>query len=233
MTSPPTEASYVQIHASENDEEFRRVTKNLLDSATSEILIITGEIGASFFPELRQSAFGALKRGVRMRVYATSPGQELADDLASKGVELRIGPPTTKDHFMVVDRKAYIVSEKETIGPTMVGTRHGRLYLNNPEGANQIAELFEADVQPTRTLSVLADSKNSRLAENRGLIPNMLVRWHEFWMHKNVILSIFISLLVTVLLAVSIFTNATSFLATVALLLFASLGLGTFFAHAD
>lgn len=173
MNPPQTQANYESIPTSENDFEFRRLARQLINSAHSEILIVTGELSAALFPELKLCVFAALDRGVKVSVYATSPIKELVDEVTSRRIGLWIGPSFSKNHYMVVDRQTYIVSEKETTGFTFTGSRYGKLYSNDPVGANQIIAMFESGIRSAQRM----EKTSSRGTKRTALLYNLARRF--------------------------------------------------------
>lgn len=126
------------------DEHFRRHTKDLIDSARKEIIVIAGELGAYSFHDLRQAAEAATERGIKIRIYGSSPGRDIVNRLVRHGCEVYIGKEKPYDHYMLVDRKSYIISKKgeSKACETMIGTRLGYKYLNDKSGAKEIVNLF-------------------------------------------------------------------------------------------
>lgn len=127
------------------DENFRRHTKDLIDSAKEEIIVIAGELGAYSFHDLRQAAEAAAERGVKIRIYAPSPDRNIVNRLIRHGCEVYLGKTKQRDHYMLVDRKSYIISKKlekkARVAP--VGTRLGYEYIDDKAGAKKIALLFD------------------------------------------------------------------------------------------
>jgi len=136
-------ANYEEIPPSPNDEIFRQKTRELIDAAKTEVVIIGGELSAANFGELRAAISQALARGVLVRVFSNHAHPDLVEELKSKGAEMVEGPRRFKTHYMVVNRRSYIVSEKDEGVPTIQGTRHGRKYPDDTEGAARILDIFE------------------------------------------------------------------------------------------
>jgi hypothetical protein len=135
--------SYVKIERSEEDKKFREIVKKLLDSAKFEIVIIAGELSSLYFPELWDSLKKAIERGVKVKIYAVEPPSNILRILKSIGCELKIGSKRPKDHFLVIDRKSCVISEKADVEIPTIGSRHGKYYPDNPSEAMRIIELFE------------------------------------------------------------------------------------------
>jgi sugar-specific transcriptional regulator TrmB len=136
--------SYERVGASPKDVEFRKVVKSVINSATREIVVVAGELGSYGFPELKEAAIAALKRGVRVRVYATTAAPvDVIDEIRKLGGEIYIGQIRVKDHYLMADRRMLIVSEKEQVGkPTEIGTRTARVY-DDPEKATEVVEFLD------------------------------------------------------------------------------------------
>lgn len=136
--------SYERIEPSPRDEKFRKAVKEAIDSGINEIVVIAGELGSYGFPELKQSAVQALSRGVRVRVYATEAAPaDVVNEIRELGGDIYIGKVRVKDHYLVIDRNTFIISEKEEVGqPSKIGTRKARLYKNNPKDAKRIIAFF-------------------------------------------------------------------------------------------
>jgi len=122
------------------DEDFRREAARLIDSAKNEIVVITGEISAYGFPDLKWAAERARDRGVTIKVYASTPSPEIANGLIARGIELFIGPKV-KEHYLVADSKSYILSEPHGPG---IGERKGEVHRNKPREAKTIREKFDS-----------------------------------------------------------------------------------------
>jgi len=135
---------YIIIPQDPTDEPFRRHTKDLIDSAKKEIIVIAGELGAYSFYDLRQAAEAAADRGVKIRIYASSPERDIVNRLVKHGCEVYLGKERPKDHYMLVDRTSYVISKKseKKRHETLVGTRLGYKYLNYRTGARKIINLF-------------------------------------------------------------------------------------------
>jgi sugar-specific transcriptional regulator TrmB len=145
------------ISRDSTDEDFRRQAAQLIDSARDEILVITGEISAYGFADLKWAAERARDRGVSIKVYASDPSPEISNSLTARGVEVFLGP-REKDHYLVVDSKSYILSNPHGPGP---GARSGQLHRNEPEKAAKIKRRFEqlvAKAKPVRKIDWRQDS---------------------------------------------------------------------------
>src|SRR5438132_4985331 len=65
------------IKPDHTDEDFRRKVAKLIDYAKDEIIVITGEISACGFPDLKWAAERARERGVTVKVYASKPSPDI------------------------------------------------------------------------------------------------------------------------------------------------------------
>jgi len=123
------------------DREFRREMKNLIDSAEKEILVITGEAGSfENYQDLRWAIQRAVDRGVKVRVFATSPRKAIVNKMISTGCEVYIGKEELGDHYTVIDRRVVVESKKHP--PGELGVRHG-LGHEDAKKAEDLAKRFE------------------------------------------------------------------------------------------
>jgi len=127
------------IKPDHTDEDFRRKVAKLIDSAKDEIIVITGEISACGFPDLKWAAERARERGVTVKVYAPKPSPNITNSLLARGIKVFIGPEV-KDHFLVADSKSYILSKPPD---PHTGERTGEVHENEREEAVKIMEKFE------------------------------------------------------------------------------------------
>jgi len=127
------------IKPDSTDEDFRRKAAKLIDSAKDEIIVITGEISAYGFPDLKWAAERARERGVTVKVYAPKPSPNITNSLLARGIKVFIGPEV-KDHFLVADSKSYILSKPPD---PHTGERTGEVHENEREEAVKIMEKFE------------------------------------------------------------------------------------------
>jgi len=173
--------NFEEIEPSTSDEKFRKAVKEAIDSAKNEVVVITGELGSYRFPELKQAAQQALDRGVKIKVYATeaAPSDDVAEIIKSGG-ELYIGKIRANNHYLVIDKKMVIVSEKEGIeAPTKIGTRIARLYKDKPVEAKRIVtflnDLIRRDfmerLKEKSTLMKFADAIFSAFIPDYAKLP--------------------------------------------------------------
>jgi sugar-specific transcriptional regulator TrmB len=156
-----------------DDEEFKKVMEEALDSAKKEIIVITGEFGAYKFPELKQKVHDALSRNVKMKIYANSPSPSDVKEIKEKGGEFYIGDISSKDHYTIIDNYIVIMSEKDGIEPpTKIGERHGCTY-EDPILAKKIIVYFN-DLIASSFVSRM--KKKSILAKFADIIFRICVR---------------------------------------------------------
>lgn len=121
------------------DKEFRRKMKQLIDSAEEEILVITGEAGAfEYFQDLRWAIQRAVKRGVSVKVFATSPKQSTVNKMINSGCEVWIGEKELKGHYTIIDGRITVTSREHQ--PRKWGVRQGTIKYS---GAEKFKKLFK------------------------------------------------------------------------------------------
>lgn len=129
-----------KIPISEQDRLFRERVLSLLQSAKRSVEVISGELGAYDFPELRGAAQEAANRGVKIDVYATDPRPDVAGRLRSSGVHVIVGAVRAYDHFLAVDGETVIESVKGgRKTATKVGSRDSVLYTRDPSRAKAVS----------------------------------------------------------------------------------------------
>lgn len=167
--------TFERIEASPNDAQFRKSVKSVIDSAKREIIVVAGELGSYGFPELKEAAIAALKRGVRVRVYATIAAPvDVIDEIRKLGGEIYIGQIRVKDHYLMADRKMLVVSEKEQVGkPTEIGTRKARVY-DDPEKATEVVEFLDDLIRSDFMDKATKESRSGALVSSilRALVPS-------------------------------------------------------------
>jgi len=128
-----------KIERSPTDEVFRRYARELIDSAEREILVIAGELGSYQFPDLKWAMRRACKRGVKIRIYASNPPQEVVNGLLAYGCEIYVGEEV-KDHYLVVDSKSWVYSKPHR---QVLGVREGEVHINELTKAKKVVALFD------------------------------------------------------------------------------------------
>jgi len=133
-----------KIEQAPSDEYFRNRVKESLDAASREIMVISGELSAYEFPELKAAALRALARKVKVRIYAVRPPPDTVQQLRESGAELHLGTRYTDDHYLVIDKKTLIVSKKAKAkkGPTTVGERQGYVYKDELKKVKEVENFF-------------------------------------------------------------------------------------------
>ena len=129
------------INRSPLDEEFRRVVADFLNSARKEVVIVAGELGSLRYSELELALGRAVKRRVAIKVCLARPHPGILNKLILCGCEVFCGEKLPKRHFMVVDRRSWTGLEEHP--PSSVGTRCGKAYIDDPDGASK--KLQEAE----------------------------------------------------------------------------------------
>lgn len=146
-----------KISRDSTDEDFRRRAAKLIDSAKREIIVITGEISAYGYADLKWAAERARDRNVSVKVYASSPSPEITNSLLARGVEIFIGP-RVKNHYLVVDSKSFILSNPHA---REIGRRTGELHERDPNGAGRVKAQFETLLAKAKPLRKLDWSKDT------------------------------------------------------------------------
>jgi len=135
-----------KIRPSPTDELFRKQVKELIDSAQKEIVVIAGELGSYRFPDLKWAMDRALKRGVKIRIYASHPNQAVINGLLARGCKIYLGEKI-KDHYLIVDAKSFVHSKPH---PPLLGVREGEAYLNEPEKTKKAVAKFKQLISKAR-----------------------------------------------------------------------------------
>ena len=114
------------------DEAFRQQVVKYIQEASKSIKIVTGEISAYNYLELRNPAEEAADRGIEIDVYATGPDIDIINRLIHNGINVYIGSEDPQEHLMIVDDKKMIISSKEKNRPipTPMGNRKGQTVVN-------------------------------------------------------------------------------------------------------
>lgn len=171
-----------RIGESESDEKFRYAVKEDIDSAKKEIIVITGELGSYAFPELKHAIQHALSRGVRTKFYANENVPiDYITDIRENGGEVFIGTFRARDHYLVVDKSTFIVSEKEGLEiPTKIGTRRLIHSSDQPEDAKKIVRFFDdlIDLIKTKRTSIMrTHPKEPNINEVVSALENPKYDW--------------------------------------------------------
>lgn len=133
----------IEVKRDSTDVSFRKEAKELIDSAKKEIIVIAGELSAYEFHDLKLAAESARDRGVKIRIYASSPDQNTVNRLLYNGCEVYVGAEKPKHHYMIIDRTSYMISKKEKVSGTRVGTRRAEKHIGDPKGVKEFVSYFE------------------------------------------------------------------------------------------
>lgn len=127
------------------DEEFRQQVVKHIREATKSIKIVTGEISAYNYLELRNAAEEAADRGIEIDVYATGPDIDIINRLIYNGINVYIGSEDPQEHFMIVDDGKMIISSKEKNRPipTPMGNRKGQIIVKESKKIKEKISEFE------------------------------------------------------------------------------------------
>ena len=106
------------------DLSFRELVAEKLRSAKRKVDVVTGEFSAfSNYLELQWAVREAALRGVKFRIYANSLKPGITRKLLDWGCNVYTGLKRSDNHFMIVDGREAVISEKHT--PDSIGERHG------------------------------------------------------------------------------------------------------------
>jgi hypothetical protein len=79
------------IEQSPYDSEFRKVVSGYIRKAEKNIKIVTGEISAYSYFDLRKAAEEAAEKGVDIKVYANGPDESISSRLIRQIMDVYIG----------------------------------------------------------------------------------------------------------------------------------------------
>lgn len=127
------------------DIPFRSKVASEIRAARKSIQIITGEISAYDFLELRTAAEDAAERKVNIEVYVTSPEPSIIERLLSFGIRVYIGKKDPREHCIIRDGEAVTVSYKKAgrTVPTPDGEREA-VWYDSPVQVKKYKALFKA-----------------------------------------------------------------------------------------
>ena len=128
-----------EINQSPFDNEFREQVAKYIRNAKKTIKIVTGEISAYNYYDLRNAAEESAKKGIEIVVYATGPDRNIINRLISHKINVYIGSEDSLEHFMICDDDIVIISQKDEnrIKPTPMGRRK-RFNLRRPKCSETI-----------------------------------------------------------------------------------------------
>jgi hypothetical protein len=134
----------IEIKQSPFDNEFREQVAKHIRNAKKNIKIVTGEISAYNYYDLRNAAEEIAEKGIQIDVYATGPDRNIINRLISHKINVYTGSEDSADHFMICDDKIAIVSQKDEnrIKPTPMGKRRGSI-INDSKAVKQYITRFE------------------------------------------------------------------------------------------
>jgi hypothetical protein len=117
----------VEIEQTPFDKKFREIVEGYIRESNKSIKIVTGEISAYNYFDLRNAAEEAATRGVKIDVYASGPNTDIINRLIHHKINVFIGDRDPQEHFMICDERKVIVSvkEKNRTEPTVMGKRMG------------------------------------------------------------------------------------------------------------
>jgi hypothetical protein len=134
----------IPINSDPFDIEFRTKVAEYIRKAAKNIKIVTGEISAYSFLDLRAAAEEAATKGIEIDVYAKQPDQDISNRLLRLGINVYIGNVDPLEHFMIIDNSEVIVSfkkENRTI-PTPIGERRA-IITNESQEVKDYIKRFE------------------------------------------------------------------------------------------
>lgn len=134
----------IHIKSDPFDAEFRRLVADSIRNSQVSIRIVTGEIAAYNYYDLRTAAEEAVGRGVKVDVYATGPERDIVNRLIHNKINVYIGTEDPREHFMICDDKFVVISEKDEnrVKPTKMGNRRGTI-LDDPGDVRKYGARFK------------------------------------------------------------------------------------------
>lgn len=141
------------IKSSQFDFEFRKVVLPYIQQAKKTIKIVTGEISAYNYFELRKAAEEAAERGVGIQVYANGPDQNISNRLIHHKIEVYTGSEEIdNEHFMIIDDKEVIISQKGRNRkiPTEMGERKGYVIKDDAPEVKKRIKLFRMMLESSK-----------------------------------------------------------------------------------
>ena len=135
----------VEIEQTPFDKKFRGIVEEYIRESNKSIKIVTGEISAYNYFDLRNAAEEAAGRGVKIDVYASGPHTDIINRLIHHKINVFIGDRDPQEHFMICDERKVIVSVKEKnrtkprIGVIKDTTNEVRKYMDMFEGLKKNA----------------------------------------------------------------------------------------------
>lgn len=126
------------------DINFRRKVASEIRKAKHNIQVITGEISAYDYLDMRRAAEEAAERGVKIEVYAKIPDEATIERLLAYGIDVYLGQEDPLEHCMIRDGKAVTISYKQKGRqiPTPMGERIA-VWSNEPEEVREYKSRFQ------------------------------------------------------------------------------------------
>jgi hypothetical protein len=133
-----------EIRQTPFDKEFREIVEKCIRESNKSIKIVTGEISAYNYFDLRSAAEEAAKRGVKIDVYASGPDRDIINRLIHNNINVYVGDRDPQEHFMICDEREVIISIKQVNRPkpTKMGKRRG-ITKDNAKDVREYKEKFE------------------------------------------------------------------------------------------
>lgn len=145
------------IRSSQFDSEFRKVVLPYVQKAKKSIKIVTGEISAYNYFELRKAAEEAAERGVDIQVYANGPDENISNRLIRHNIDVYTGrKEIDSEHFMIVDDKEVIISQKGRNRriPTEMGERKGYVIKDDAPEVKKRIKLFRMLLESSKKVKI-------------------------------------------------------------------------------
>jgi hypothetical protein len=152
-----------------NDLYFRIATTDLINMARKEIHVVTGEFSIMYFSDVREAFREAIEnRNVSVKAYLGKCDVDTINTAIVNNIvvyhERKL--PKRGEHYLVIDRKHVIVSEKHK--PYAVGRRHGYIVPDNEEFALDKLSNFDSLIAglPRTTKPISFDKRARELITN-------------------------------------------------------------------
>lgn len=134
----------VEIEQTPFDKKFRGIVEEYIRESNKSIKIVTGEISAYNYFDLRNAVEEAAGRGVKIDVYASGPHTDIINRLIHHKINVFIGDRDPQEHFMICDERKVIVSVKEKNRTKRIGVikdtaNEVRKYMDMFEGLKKNA----------------------------------------------------------------------------------------------
>ncbi len=152
----------IPIKQHPSDLYFRIATTDLINLARKEIHVVTGEFSILYFSDIREAFREAIQnRDISVQAYLGKCDVDTTNLAIVNNMTVYRGKkmPKNGDHYLIVDRKHVIVSEKHK--PYAVGQRHGYMIPDNEEFASEKLSDFDSlvDELPATTKPIDFDKR--------------------------------------------------------------------------